>query len=628
MADLLSTGLSGLLAFRRALDTTGHNIANANTDGYSRQRVEFATREATQLGSGYLGNGVKVVSVRRSFDEFLTTQMRGSASGLERLQAFASQADRINNLFSDGANGLAASLQKFSNAVQGASSNPSSLAARQVLLGESRNLADRFKYYDSQLRSIENDNNSRLTSEISEVSALAAGIAQLNGEIVRGTNGTGQSPNDLLDQRDKLLEKLSSKLSVQVVPQDGGAVNVFVGKGQALVLGSTANDLVPGTDPFDNGRPVVALRNAQNTVDITNAISGGSIGGLLDFRTQMLDPARAKLGRIAVGLADTVNAQHRAGMDLRGAPGTDLFSVGGAVAQIASTNTGNAVVTVARTDANALTGSDYILELNGSAYQLRDTTNNTIIPTTGTGTAADPLRAQGISIAISGSMAAGDRFTIRPTREAIVGLNLLIQDPANLAIACPIRTSAAAANTGSGVITAGVVTDPANAQLRSAVNIQFTSANTYSVNGSGSLAYTPGSTISLNGWQVQISGAPATGDQFTVSDNINGLGDNRNGQLLAAALDSKSLALGSASVNSSAAALVGEVGVTTNQADTSRDIQQALHQENVAAKENVSGVNLDEEAAQLLRFQQAYQALTQVIKTAGVLFDTLLAATR
>ncbi len=628
MGDMMSTGLSGLLAFRRALDTTGHNIANANTDGYSRQRVEFGTREATQLGSGFVGNGVKVLTVRRSVDEFLTTQARGSASGLERLQAFASQAERINNLFADGANGLAASMQRFSNAIEGAASNPSSLAARQVLLGESRSLTDRLKYYDSQLRGFENDNNSRLSAEISEVGALASGIARLNDEIVRGTAGTGQSPNDLLDQRDKLLEELSGKLSVQVVPQDGGAINVFVGKGQALVLGGTANQLVTATDTFDNGRPVVALRNAQNTVDITNSLSGGTIGGLLEFRSQLLDPARAKLGRIAVGLADAVNTQHRAGMDLRGALGTDWFSVGGAIAQTASSNNGNAAMTVTRTDTNALTGADYIFEFTGSAYQLRDLSNNTAVPMTGTGTVGDPFRAQGLSLSTSGTMVAGDRFAIRPTREAAVGLGVLIQDPANLAIASPVRTGAAAANTGSGAISSGLVTDPGNPQLRSSVNIQFTSPNTYSVNGAGSFAYTPGATISLNGWQLQISGAPATGDQFTVRDNINGLGDNRNGQLMAEALGRKTLAQSSASVNSSVGALVGEIGVATNQAVTSRDIQQALHSENVQAKNNISGVNLDEEAAQLLRYQQAYQALTQVIKTASAMFDALLAAAR
>jgi flagellar hook-associated protein 1 FlgK len=627
MGDLMSTGLSGLLAFRRALDTTGHNIANANTEGYSRQRVDFGTQQPTPLGSGYVGNGVRVQSIRRSYDEFLTTQTRGSASSYERLQAFAAQAERINNLFSDGANGLASSLQRFTNALDGAAANPSSLAARQVLLGESRTLADRLKSYDTRLRDIESDTNTRLSVEINEVSAIAAGIAQLNGQISRGLATTGQPPNDLLDQRDRLLDQLSSRMNVQVVDQDG-QLNVFVGKGQALVLGTTANQIVASTDPFDSARPTVALQNSQSTVDITSSVSGGSIGGLLEFRTQMLDPTRARLGRIAVGLADTVNAQHRAGMDLRGDLGGDMFAVGGASAQQAATNTSNASVAVTRTDTNALTGADYILEYTGAAHQLRDITNNTIIPMTGTGTALDPFRAGGISMVVTGAMAAGDKFAIRPTREAVVGFGVLLQDPATLALAAPVRAAADSANTGSGSITPGVVLDPTNPQLRNAAVIEFTGPATYSINGAGNFAYTAGSPIAANGWEVRIAGAPAVGDRFTVTDNINGLGDNRNGLLLSDSLNRKGLAQGSASVNSSAATLVGEVGVTTRQSLGNRDIQQTLHQENTRAKQNASGVNLDEEAAQMLRYQQAYQAMAQIIRTAGAMFDALLAAAR
>lgn len=628
MGDLMSTGLSGLLAFRRALDTTGHNIANANTEGYSRQRVELGTREATPLGSGYIGSGVRVLTVRRSYDEYLTTQARGSGSSYERLNAFAAQAERINNLFSDGSNGLAASLQRFANAVEGVNLSPGSLAARQVMLGESRTLTDRLRNYDTRLRDLETDTNNRLSVEINEVGAIADGIAKINGQIALGSNETGQPPNDLLDQRDRLLDQLAAKLNVQVVPQDGGAVNVFVGKGQALVLGTTANDLVATNEAFENGRPVVALRNSQNSIDITDSVSGGSIGGLLEFRTQLLDPTRSKLGRIAAGLADIFNGQHREGMDLRGDLGGDYFSVGGAIAQSGRSNTGNAALTVNRTDVNALTGADYVLEYSGSAYQLRELGSDAVVPMTGSGTVLDPFRAQGISISITGSAAAGDKFAIRPTREAVVGLGLLVQDPARIAVAAPIRATVAQTNTGSGSISAGEVTDAANPQLRNTVTIEFTSASTYSINGSGSFSYTSGGPISVNGWQVEISGAPAVGDRFVVSDNLNGLSDNRNGQLLANGFEIRNLAQGSASINTAAAALVGEVGVATRQAGTNRDIQQALHLENNAIKQNAAGVNLDEEAAQLLRYQQAYQAMTQIIRTANEMFDSLLAATR
>jgi flagellar hook-associated protein 1 FlgK len=624
----MSTGLSGLLAFRRALDVTGHNIANANTEGYSRQRVELVTRQATAFGNGYIGNGVRVASVTRNYDEFLTNQVRTSGGTLARLDVFAAQAERINNLFSDASNGLSASFQRFSNAIEGVAASPGSLAARQVMLGESRALVDKLRQFDTRLRDIDADTNSRLGMDVAEVTAIAENIARLNGQITRGIADTGQTPNDLLDQRDRLLEQLSNKLNVQIVPQDGGVVNVFVGKGQALVLNTTANELRLEPDVFDNARGNIVLVNDQSAINVSSSLGGGSIGGLLDFRSGMLDVARGNLGRIAVGLAAAVNGQHRAGMDLRGDLGSDLFNVGGVAAQSSRANTGSATLAVTRTDVNALTGADYIFEFDGSNYRLRNEADDSLVTLSGTGTVADPYRGAGLAIVVSGTPNAGDQFAIRPTREAIVDLAVAIGDPARIAIAAPISTTADANNIGSGSISGGVVVDASNPQLRSAVALQFTSSNTYSINGAGSFAYVPGSPIEVNGWRVEISGAPQNGDRFTVTDNLNGTGDNRNAQLLVDSLSRRTLAQGSASVNSAAAALVGEVGVATRQVTTNREAQSVLHRENIAAKDNVSGVNLDEEAAQMLRYQQAYQAMTQIIRTANAMFDALLAAAR
>jgi flagellar hook-associated protein 1 FlgK len=247
---------------------------------------------------------------------------------------------------------------------------------------------------------------------------------------------------------------------------------------------------------------------------------------------------------------------------------------------------------------------------------------------TGTGTSVDPLVGDGLSIVVSGTASTNDSFLIRPTRSATAGLGVLISDPARVAAAAPIRTSTAAANTGTGTISAGSVVDATNPNLRTTVTIQFTSATTYSINGAGSFAYTSGSPITVNGWQVQISGAPALGDQFVVSNNAGGTGDNRNAQLLVDALGTKVLDGASSSLTDATNRIVGSVGVTTRQAQASRDAQQVVHQEAVDAQDSLSGVNLDEEAANLVRYQQAYQAAAQLIAVAGTLFDTLLAATR
>jgi flagellar hook-associated protein 1 FlgK len=628
MADLLSTGVSGLLAFQRALDTTSHNISNVSTDGYSRQRVLIGTRPAQAYGNGWVGQGANVQTTQRVYDDFVAAQTRSTSSSLEHLDIYASNAERLNNMFGDSANGLSATLQKFVNAFQSVANSPASIPARQVLLSEANTLQQRLQFFDSRLDDIGGEINSRIRGEVSEVNSLAQSIARLNNEITAGFARTGgQPPNDLLDQRDRLLDELSQKISVNAVKQDGGIVNVFVGSGQPLVLGGDVNQLTTMQDPFDAARLTIALQTPGSSVDISANVSGGALGGLLDFRREQLDPAHNALGRIAVALSDVVNAQHHEGMDLSGALGGDFFAVGGAEVLDNDLNTGTGTVAATRADVGALTGRDYILEMTAGGWELRDSLTGAAVPMTGTGTAADPFVAEGIEIEVGGTASTGDTFLIRPTRGAIVDMDVLISDPSRIAAAAPIRTAADTGNSGSGTISAGEVLDSTNAQLRAPVTIEFLSANTYSINGAGSFTYTAGSDIDVNGWRVNISGAPAVGDSFTVSDNTSGTGDNRNALLLADALAAPVLNGGTTSLSSAVGEFVGGIGVATRQAQVNRDAQNVVYEESLAAKEAVSGVNLDEEAANLLKYQQAYQAAAQLIRVADTMFQTLLAAT-
>ena len=628
MADLLSTGVSGLLAFQRALDTTSHNISNVGTDGYSRQRVLIGTRPAQAYGNGWVGQGANVQTTQRVYDEFVAQQTRSTSSSLEHLDIYASNAERLNNMFGDSSNGLTATLQKFVNAFQSVANSPASIPARQVLLSEANTLQQRLKFFDSRLDDIGNEINTRIKGEVSEVNSLAQGIARLNNEITAGIARTGgQPPNDLLDQRDQLLDQLSQKISVNTVKQDGGTVNVFVGNGQPLVLGGSVNQLATVQDPFDSSRLTVALQTPGSSVDISRNVSGGTLGGMLDFRSEQLDPARNALGRIAVALTDVVNTQHHEGMDLTGALGGDFFAVGGVDVLDSSLNSGTGTVAAVRGDVGALTGRDYTLEMTGSGWALRDSQTGAAVPMTGTGTALDPFVADGLEIEVGGTADVGDTFLIRPTRGAIGDMNVLITDPSRVAAAAPIRTATDTGNSGSGAISAGEVLDSTNAQLRAPVTIEFLTASTYSINGAGSFTYTAGDDIDVNGWRVQISGAPAVGDAFTVSDNTAGTGDNRNALLLSDALKSPVLNNGTTSLSSAVGEFVGGIGVATRQAQVNRDAQNVVYEESVAAQEAVSGVNLDEEAANLLKYQQAYQAAAQLIRVADTMFQTLLAAT-
>jgi len=628
MADMLGTGLSSLRALQRALDTTAHNIANVSTEGYTRQRVEFATRKPQSFGNNWVGSGVDAVTVRRVYDQYLAQQARSSSGTLARLDAFAAQAERIDNMLGDSSNGLNASLQSFTDAINEVSATPSSISARQVLLAEGNALVDRLKGYDTRLREMSAAVDTQLVGEAGEITSLAKGIARLNGDITVAIQQTGQPPNDLLDQRDKLIDQLSSKVGVTVVPEGDATLNVFIGTGQPLVLGTTASTITTVADPLDAQRVQLSLQTDYGTVDISRSVSGGEIGGLLDWRREMLDPARNELGRISLAVASQVNAQHREGMDLTGALGGTFFNVGAVGVVPATTNTSGAMATATRANLGAVTTNDYVVTRTGTGYTVRRQDTGASVTFTGTGSGIDPLLFDGMSVVVGAGVATGDQFVIHPTRDAIQGFNVAITDPARVAAAAPIRASAASTNTGTGAVTPGEVLDSTNAQLLTTANIVFTSATTYSVNGGPAVAYTAGANIDVNGWRVQINGAPATGDTFTVRNNAGAVGDNRNAFALADALKSGVIEGGTVSVNSAVERLTGSLGMQTRAAQMSRDAESAVNQSDLAARDAISGVNLDEEAANMLRYQQAYQAAAQIIAAAGEMFDTLINAVR
>jgi len=626
---MLSTGVSGLMAFQTALDTTSHNISNSATPGYSRQSVDLAAAQPQLSGGSWVGSGVNTTTITRAYNDLVATQVRSSSSSKNQWDMYASLADEVNNLFGDSATGLSSTLQGFFNAFQGVANSPSSSSERQVLLSQAQTLVNQLQSYDTRLNDLDRQVNSQLSSEATTITGLAQSIAQLNAQIAAATGRGGSPPNDMLDQRDALIDQLSTHVNLSTVKQADSTVNVFIGTGQALVVGATAASVSAVNDPYDVSRVSLAMQSNGGTTDITAAINGGTIGGLLGFRAQMLDPARSTLGQTAVTLSSLINTQQNAGMDLHGALGADMFAVGGVDVLANSGNAGSAGVSVVRSNVSQLTVGNYLLTNTGSGWSLKDVATGASVAMSGTGTVADPLVAAGLSITLSGSAAVGDRFLIRPTSAAVAGMNLMLSDPGDIAAAAPIVAGASTGNTGNATITPGMVVDASNAQLRSTVTIRFLSPTTYTTDGGVTTnAYTTGQTIAVNGWQVTIKGTPATGDTFTVKDNTGGIGDNRNALLLANLLNKDYLSGGTISVNDLVGQWVADVGVKTNQAQANLNIQSSLYDDNISAQQSVSGVNLDEEAANLVRYQQAYSAAAQVISTANKLFDSLLQAVR
>lgn len=538
MSDLFGIGSSALLAYRQALDVTGHNIANANTAGYVRQRVELLARPG-QSG------GVSASTITRYSDQILNTRLLGDNAAYSRLDAFSTLATRLDGLLSDADAGLAKPLQEFFTALNGLATNPTSLASRQVVLAKAETLAARFADIHGQLEAQSSEINQRLTQSVAEINNYASSVAKLNDRIALAAAG-GQPPNDLLDQRDQLVNEISNRVGISTVKQSDGTLNLYLGSGQALVLGTQSYTLGTAADRYNSG----GLDITYGTVRLTSQLSGGSIGGLLDYRREMLNPAFNQLGRLAAGLSESVNAQHALGMDANGLPGADFFQSIGSSGIASVSNSGSAAVDMTFADVAQLGSEDYVLSFGGS-WTLSSRSTGQSIALGGSGTVADPFTAAGLSITVSGAAVAGDQFLLRPTRDAGAQLQLVLTDPQQLA--------AAAMPPGGPVVNSG---------------------------------------------------------------------DNSNARALAALASFGVLNGGQTSISAGYTALVTRVGTQTQGAQLSRDAAAAIHTQTLTERDSLSGVNLDEEAADLLRWQQAYQAAAQLIATANTLFDSLLNATR
>ena len=625
MSNLLATGSSALIAFQRALSTVGHNVANINTPGYSRQRVEFEARDATYFGYGYQGNGVQIVDVRRMADSLATSRLLDSGGELARLQQLSTLSSRLDQLFSEKATGISAPWSSFFDSVNALSSNAAGSADRESVLAQANALVTRFRQIDQHLDGLDIEVNAGLTAATDEVNRLAKEIAQLNGQI----GGSSSPSGDLLDRRDQLISELVAFTGGNAATQDGGLVNVFSAGGQPLVVGAAASTLVTVPDPYRPERLQVALETNGQRVTLDKRALGGQIGGLVEFRTTVLDPAMAELGRIATSLAQTFNEGHRAGMDQYGQMGADFFTLPAPRLSSNANNTGNASLTTSVGSIAGLNAQNVLLRFDGAAWVATHPDTGASIPMTGTGTAADPLVVNGIEVVLaSGTPAANDRFLLQPTAGAAGNLGVAITDPGRIAAATPVKATTDLANTGSGKLSGLKVTDAANAALLAPADIEFIDATQYTINGTGPFAYTPGQTIAYNGWSVVLDGAPAAGDTFSVGPTGANSSDNGNAKLLSNLDDARVLNGGTLTLNGAIGGLTTQVGSAARQADYSAQAQQVIHDQAQAARDAVSGVNLDEEAADLMRLQQAYQAASQIIATADTLFQSLLAATR
>lgn len=624
MSSIFGIDVSALQAFQQGIEVTSNNVANASTPGYDEESINLTAAPPQESGSIAIGAGVVVSGVQRAYSQAAVTQLNNSQSSLGQLNALQNYTSQIDNLFGTTAGGLTTALQTYYNGWSAVADDPTSTAARQALLGDASALAANLNSTSSQLQGLNSDVNTRITADVQQINSISSQISSLNTQITQ-SSGLGQTPNQLLDQRDQLVSNLSQIVGVTTTSNSDGSINVYVGNGQPLVLDQNTYQLSTVQNQF-NASQLEVSSSTSNGNSISSSITSGDLGGLLAARTQAINPALNQLGQIATAVAQSANSQQASGLDLSGQLGGALFSVGAPLASASSANTDGTTASVSLTNLGALTSDNYVLSYTGGAYTLTDATTGAPVALTGAGTAASPLVASsaGLSIVLSATPASGDEFLIQPTVQAASTIGVALTDPSGIAAAGAIQTSASDTNTGTAAISAGTVLDASNPNLLNSTTIQFLTPTTYSVNGAGSFAYTSGGNIDINGWQVQISGSPAVGDTFTVQSNAGGTGDNTNALAAANQQTAGLLSNGTISVSGAVSALISGAGAQAQQVNTAQTAQSAVNTQAQTNVQSVSGVNLDEEAAHLMQWQQAYQASAQALSVANTLFTSLL----
>ncbi|MBN3207465.1 flagellar hook-associated protein FlgK [Pectobacterium brasiliense] len=562
MSNLINTAMSGLKGAQVALSTVSNNISNQAVTGYSRQNAILEQAISSSTSAGYIGNGVNVVSINRQYNEFITNQLRAAQTTSSSVSAYYEQISKIDNLLASSTTSLSSTIQGFFSNLQNLTSNAGDSSTRQTVLGKAEGLVNQFKVTDKYLRDMDSGLNTQIQSIVGQVNTYTDQIASLNNEITKlmGAN-SGTMPNDLLDQRDVLVDQLNKLVGVEVTVQDGIVYNVALKNGTNLVQAGTSNELVAIGSSNDPTRLTIGYKDQTNDVVSLNesTLTGGSLGGLLSFRTETLDEARGQLGQLALAFADAFNTQHQQGYDRNGVKGGDFFSFGKAVVLNDSKNAGNAVLSPSYTDTKDVQATNYSIKYDGANWQVTRLSDNSKF-TAAVDTSDNSLNFDGVKMAITGTPATNDSFLLKPVNDVIIDMAVAVSDPNKIAAA-------------------SVKLDENGAPV-------------------------------LDG-----SGNPVFG----------GVSDNTNAKALLA-LQNEKIVGGKASVSGAYASLVGAIGNQTSTLKINNTSQQNVVKQLTAEQQSVSGVNLDEEYGDLMRYQQYYMANAQVIKTAQSIFDALLAA--
>jgi len=671
MSGLLNVGTRALMANQVALQTAGNNIANVNTPGYSRQSVVLQTAPGQYTGGGYIGSGVDIQTIERNYSAFLTRQSALAGATASADSTRADQLKQLESIFAGGSTGLGAAVSDMLNSFSDVANAPTDLTARTVALSRVDETAARMRSASKSLDDLQQGVSQTLSQDVSAVNGLAQSIANVNQQIARA-QGSGQPPNDLLDQRDQLVRDLNQYVQTTSIPASDGTLGIFLAGSQALVLGTTVSPVLIVKDDFgDPLKSKLAINQSGQSITLDeNALGGGKVSGLLRFQNSDLNEGRNLLGRLTLAVSTSMNDQHKLGLDLNGNIGGNLFTpttFGAknilqplAPAMLNSATAGN--LTLAISDTSKFAASDYEVNFasttNGTVTRRSDGVSTAFTFTPGTGATGGTFAFQNPATGLNDLPAidglvlgavttsapnAGDRFLLKPFSTSASTISSAFSTPSALAVASPVAASASSANTGTLAITnlaaqtvASLIGDTYRIKFNVAagmttydiVDTTTTPATTVSaaqpfVSGQ-SITYAPVTVPATPGWSLTLSGAAANGDTFTIQPqpaayrNLNA--GNANAMM---ALRDKPMFDGAA-LTDGYAGLIAQVGVRAQGANYAATVSSSIATNLESARTGVSGVNLDEEAAKLLQFQQAYQASAKLIQASQNMFDTLI----
>ena len=672
--NLYQTGVSGLLAAQQQLATVGHNIANVNTEGYTRQRADQGTMLGNVNGGNYIGTGTYVQDITRIYDQFSYKEQLLNKSNLGNADSISLDLNQLNEIMSFSGEAISSSIDRFYQAVNGIADNPSDIGLRNIALSQANVLAQDFNSLNNNLEQLEKSTNGEIEQIASKISQISFELAKMNEQILQNKNLTNAGqPNDLLDKRDQLITELGEYTSVSTVQDSRGVMTVMIGNGTTLVAGSTPLSVrVESGDP-DPMQAHLTLVGAHSSLSLDGAKLGGAISAKFEYRDEHLSKARSELNLLAMGISETLNQAQSKGLDLNGKQGLDVFTdintqtLQNARVLPSAKNSGNVQAGINITDVSLLPSNEFTVKYDGSNYVMTNELSGTKT------TLAESSPGSGLYqtdfgfefMVNSGSPDSDDSFTLRPTENSAALMAVTLTDPKSIAASSAIEVSADDNNVSNGAVSIINVTDPEVARsftegtyAQLTVDVYQTplpappasqtpvfeyrvydAANPPPMPVIASGNFSDESTVidmppspATPAFQIEISGSPVgqgalAREKFTIADAF-GSGNASNAALMAASQEQQILGGGKQSFNQALANTTAEVGANASSAELVADTAQTLFTQAFNRNQSKSGVNLDEEAANMLKYQQAYQAASQIISVANTIFDTLLAAAR